>query len=190
MIDGKIHYSDFENYFDKNGNGYGMECWLNGDWRLSYYIPTIISLLFHYTALIIAINKFYQTRKYTRAYIYLIKRLIPWIIIYSVIKILPTIVRIWGLVSNPKNIPLWMVVLHHCSITGVGVANALVWYFSMRVDPSKEYQIQTLSLTEPIIMDDQINKNRINKNRINNEIDDFDDFDEIDTQQYYRQNSI
>lgn len=137
-------YANFHNYYDNNGDGYGSECWLVSDWRLMIYIPTIIGLLFHYLVLLFSILKYRQTKSFTNAYMYLIKRLIPWIICYSVIKIFPTIFRIWGLVGNVEDIPLWFVVIHHVCITGCGVANGTVWYFTRKVDPSKaQLQLQS-----------------------------------------------
>ena len=154
FIDGKNNYSYFHNYYDlKNNIGYGYECWLIGDWRLTFYIPALISLLFHYTVLIFAIKKYKQTKYFTKAYLYLIERLIPWIIVYSIVRIIPMTVRMWDVVGNAKLIPLWLVVSHHICISGVGVANALVWYFSRRVDPirreeSKQSNLISNSLRE------------------------------------------
>lgn len=140
FISGKNEYSVFHNYYDNNGKGYGQECWLVGLWQLVYYCASFVSLLLHCTALIIACLKYKQTKSFTKAYYYLIKRLLPWIICYSIIRLVPFIERLWDWFGNNNDrIPLWFVVIHHCTISSYGLANAFVWYFTRRVDPGREY---------------------------------------------------
>ena len=63
-------YSQFSNYYDTEGVAYGDQCWLIGDSRLTYYIPSMISVSFHFVVLIMAICRYNKTRQFTKAYWY------------------------------------------------------------------------------------------------------------------------
>ena len=56
-----------------------------------------------------------------------IGQLIPWVIVYSIMRIIPGIARLWTLV-NPYNIPLWFALLHNYALASLGIADLLVWY--------------------------------------------------------------
>ena len=127
------HYIMFDNFYDAQGNGYGNECWLKDSWELAYYILLLISQLFHLCALIVACIKYKQTHLFTNAYLYLIQRLSPWIIVYTLIRVIPTVVRFWTVHASVKTIPLWLMVLHHCCLGSLGIANAVVWKWNRRV---------------------------------------------------------
>lgn len=128
------HYEIYYNYYDKNGIGYGKECWIKDNFSLILFGIVIFSLIFHFTVLIFALIKYYQTRLFTQAYWYLINRLIPWVVVYSIIRIIPTVCKVWE-VMQPKTVPLWLVIGHNCGVASLGIANALVWYFNRRVNP-------------------------------------------------------
>lgn len=69
------------------------------------------------------------------AYGYMVRQLLPWIVVYTLIRVLPTIDRIWGQVSDDL-VPLWLVLGHHYTIASLGIANALVWHSNRKVDNS------------------------------------------------------
>lgn len=133
LIDPNSSYSHFANYYDKKNNGYGSECWLYGYWQLIAYSLILLSLLFHYIMLIIIVVKYCQTKEISTAYKFLIKRIFPWIATYSIIRVIPTICRVWSILIDVKTIPLWLVISHHDLLTAAGIGNAIAWYFSRKV---------------------------------------------------------
>lgn len=146
----KYPYRMYYNYYDNNGNQYNEQCWLVGDWVLLWYVPNLIALLLHYIVLIIVIIKYCQTRSYTNAYIYLIKRLLPWIIVYSVIRIIPTMFGMLALLKNQKTVPLWLVMAHHYSLASVGILNAIAWFLTTRVTPNNNKKQRMLTQAEMV----------------------------------------
>lgn len=120
------HYGQFYN-FKYEKEYYSPECWIIGEYQLLLWVLVLISLIFHYITLITACIKYKKTRAFTKAYLYLIRRLSAWVFVYTVVRIFPTIERVWVLVDQ-KNVPLWLVLVHHWFISSLGIANAAVWY--------------------------------------------------------------
>ena len=131
-------YKEVRNYYDaKNEEYYGAECWVTGYWEWIQYVIIILSLLFHYLVLILAFEKYNQTKAYTNAFIFLVDRLVVWVVVFSIIRIFPTLDRIWSVIDD-KTVPLWVVVSHHCCLGAIGIANGIVWYLNRKTDPYKQ----------------------------------------------------
>ena len=129
-------YDDYNTYYDpKTGKGYGYECWIVGYFEWIEYGLVIVSLMFHYIVLILAWFKYNETKSYTNAYIYLVNRLIAWVVVFSFIRLFPTIEIVWNVISV-KTVPFWLVMLHHICTASVGIANAIVWYSNRRTNPN------------------------------------------------------
>lgn len=141
-------YGEFYNYvvYDKEKNknsnhgnyipdylwGYDAQCWLKGDLRLMYYGVGVMVTLCYLFLLFITLRRYNETKSYTKAYGYFVVRLLPWIVVYSMIRIFPTISRLWTAIARIENsTPLWLVVAHNVSLTSFGIANFVVWYVNV-----------------------------------------------------------
>ena len=124
------------------------ECWINkNDYQLIVFIPMIISVLFHYIVLIIACFKYAKTKSFTNAYVILMKRLIVWIIVFSILRIIPTFVRFLVIFNLDDDIPFILIVLHHYCIGLWGFGNGIVWFINKNCTNTtkyKEYYSQSL----------------------------------------------
>ena len=167
-------YISLFNYYNSDRIGFSQECWMDGFWQLLFLIPVIISLLLHYIILILAFIKFSQTRWFTRAYWYLIKRLIPWVALHSVIRILPAAARAWRILYNKYTVPLWLVIAHHIAIVSMGIANLGIWYLNRKIKrtsnviDSQQIASQNHNHYNQTIFGISKNNSNKNKNRYNN----------------------
>ena len=144
------HYTVISNYYQKSNNshkknddnsnndsnrhGYGHECWIEGSFELIDYSFVMVSLLFHFIVLFVTICKYCQTKTFTNAYSYLILRLLPWVVVYTIVRVIPTLDRVWDQIGSEYSVPLWLVVGHDSTIASLGIANAIVWCFNRSID--------------------------------------------------------
>ena len=88
---------------------------------------------------------------------------------YSIIRIIPITVRIWDIIGDVRDIPLWLIVLHHICCSGVGVANAIVWYFGRKVDvDAQESMSSSNMLSRPLKPKNNDNNGNGNGNKNRN----------------------
>ena len=119
--------------FTNNQQFSEWECWINKkDYQLIIFIPIIISVFFHYIVLIIACFKYVKTKSYTTAYVILIKRLIVWIIVFSIIRIIPAIVRFMSIFNLDDDEPFILIALHHYCVGLWGFGNGFVWFYNTK----------------------------------------------------------
>ena len=133
---GSNHYGIRYNYI-KNGYNYGAECWFKTN-SLFEIIPIAtftIDIILHLFALILCIYKYCQTKWYTTAYVYLIKRLLSWVVVFLIVSIVPIMNRLLPLIFDDSNdnAPLWLVLALYYSEASVGIATGIVWYLSIVV---------------------------------------------------------
>lgn len=149
----KNHYQTFNNYQNKTNTVFDCECWIK-DSILQFvllFVPIIISLCLHYLTLIILCVKWKQAWKYAFKFKILIQKLIPWVIIFSLLLMFPIIYRVWTFINSFENnsraknykIPLFFVFLHHWSRASVGIGNGIVWYYNRRSDKSLTIQLNS-----------------------------------------------
>ena len=131
------HYTILYNY-EQDGETYGSECWVSGYFQMIFYSIVMISVLFDITVLMMAVCKYYKTKRYTNAYLYLTRRLLMWVIIFLIIRIFPFFDRLLALVLTNYNTPLWLVLLHNYSLASVGIANGIVWYLTRKITPDSQ----------------------------------------------------
>lgn len=131
-------YGIIYNYTDNTGDTYGTECWLLGYWQLMAYGPLLLSLLVDIIVLLFAVCKYCQTKKFTNAYLSLIARLSIWVIIFAITRVVPFMDRVLILISNKNyRAPIWLVLLHHCTLASFGIGNAIAWYCNRKIKPKK-----------------------------------------------------
>lgn len=128
------HYTILYN-FKYHSTNYGTECWVESYFQMIFYGTLMISVCFDICVLITAVWKYYQTKWYTNAYLYLIKRLLAWVFIFLLIRIFPFLDRLLALIVDNYHTPLWLVLLHNYSLASVGIANGMVWYFNRKIKP-------------------------------------------------------
>ena len=85
----------------------------------------IISLLFHYIVLFIAFIKWRKTKSFTIAFKILFKRLLAFAIVFTIVRLPSTIVRIYAIFGDPSII--W-IMAHHIGLASVGLGNGIVWF--------------------------------------------------------------
>eukprot|EP01084_Bolivina_argentea_P261084 441080_1 len=108
-----------------NNNSADKQCWLRKkQWQLIFVFAILLSLIFHYIVLGIFCCK--SKNAMSSQYGSIIKRLMRFVIVYTILRALPAIERIWEVVSDSSP-PLWLVMSHHICIASVGIANAVVW---------------------------------------------------------------
>ena len=133
--DNDNHYAVIYNY-TKNGYNYGGECWLkSASFQLISYGPFMLSVVLDVIVLLIAVCKYYQTKWFTKAYLYLIKRLSTWVIVFVIIRVLPFADRLLSwIVSDDHDFqtPLWLVLMHNYALASMGLANGLVWFANQK----------------------------------------------------------
>mmetsp|Transcript_70996 Transcript_70996/g.87100 ORF Transcript_70996/g.87100 Transcript_70996/m.87100 type:complete len:362 (-) Transcript_70996:33-1118(-) len=115
------------------------ECWIyKKGYQLIVLIPIIVSVLFNYIVLIIAYIRYVKTKSYTFAYKLLIKRLIVWIVVFSILRSIPTFVRLMGIFHLTDDIPFILIAAHHYCFALWGFGNGLVWWINRNcVDTSR-----------------------------------------------------
>eukprot|EP01084_Bolivina_argentea_P290699 499404_1 len=124
------------------------ECWLvRQRWQLVFVTAIILSLLFHYIVLGIMCfkchkiqsNHSFQLFKYTS----IIKRLIRFVSVYTIIRVLPIIARICQFFTNSSP-PLWLIMSHHICIASIGMANGIVWLINDRDETHQKSQLKQM----------------------------------------------
>ena len=99
-----------------------------------YYSITFCVVLFHLLVIIMSIIKYYQTKSYTVAYLHLIKRLLPWIIVYALVRMFPTYLRVHEAITGDNQQSWIALASYYCFLSG-GIANGIIWYFTkMRIN--------------------------------------------------------
>lgn len=162
----KLYYGIIYNYTDANHHykKYGAQCWVEGWFQLIPYIIWVASIVFNIIVLLLAICKYIQTKKYTDVYIHFVKRLITWVVLFTLLAVFPFIDRLLGIISKKKDkiytAPLWIVLAHNYSLACVGIANGIVWYFNGKFKPiaNRENRIRKSNYKHWISKD----KNNIN----------------------------
>lgn len=133
-------------YINYNKSGIiDKECWLIiKDWQLVFAIVVFLSLIFHYIVLAIMCIKCHQNLSISHQYeqyIIIIRRLMRFVIVYTLIRFLPAMERIWGVSSNTSP-PFWLVLSHHICIASVGICNGIVWTINQRDNKPHKHQNQ------------------------------------------------
>ena len=127
----------------ENDNSFDKECWIKSErWQLILISTVLLSLLVHYLVLSMLCCKY---RKQMRAsngrcslsYESAIDRLSRFVFVYTVIRILPAIERIWECFTTGPP-PFWLICGHHWSVASIGIANALAWHIN-QVDPRTQW---------------------------------------------------
>lgn len=134
-----------------NNNTFDKECWIKSEeWQLISICSILLSLLFHYIILILLCCKYkkYRNNKlnhlskdaiysYQQQYKSVISRLSRFVFVYTFIRILPSIERIWECFTiGPP--PFWLIVGHHISISTIGIANFIAWNIN-QMDPNTNW---------------------------------------------------
>eukprot|EP01084_Bolivina_argentea_P069940 127205_1 len=115
-----------------NNNLNDKECWLVvKKWQLGFVSAIFISLLFHYIVLGILCFKSHQNNGNSVQYLSIIQRLMRFVIVYTLIRVLPAINRLWGAFANSSP-PLWLILSHHICVASVGITNGIVWCMNER----------------------------------------------------------
>lgn len=116
------------NIKNKYRNVSEQECWVKDKiYALLLYGPVIIALIFHYIVLFTAFIKWKHTKSFNNAYKLLFKRLLSFAVVFTIIRLPPTIVRIYAIFNEP---PFTLIILHHIGVAAVGFGNGIVWYFN------------------------------------------------------------
>ena len=141
-------YRVFSNY-KQDGYSYNNECWVDSYMMFIYNGLAIIAILFDIIVLFMTIIIHNKSKKYTNAYIVLVKRLLIWLVSFILARFVPFLFRLFEIIHyvsfsrpsdyNRYNAPLWLAVAHNYCLASFGIANACAWFFMRKV------QTQTLN---------------------------------------------
>ena len=125
---------DSQNGYSENDLDGDKDCWLKGHSQYIFIVAITASLLLHYFVLLAAFMHFRRS-KYRKSQIIIIK-LCKFVIVYTVIRFFPLIERIHQIFD--ENVPFWLILLQHVSISALGLSNALVWFWNQKNDKSDQ----------------------------------------------------
>ena len=153
-----------------NINSNDKECWLTEEgWQLGFVIAIILSMIFHWIVLFMMFFKCHQHLAISHQYISIIKKLSRFVIVYTCIRLLPAMERIWECTTN-KSPPYWLILSHHICIASVGIANGIVYMINQRDDTKQKQKNNKQRLNNPLLQ-----QQPIKENNHNTEQDDDDD---------------
>eukprot|EP01084_Bolivina_argentea_P069941 127210_1 len=134
-----------------NNNLNDKECWLTKEpLQLVFVIAILLSLIFHYIVLGTMCFKWYKNISTSQQYMSIIKRLMRFVIVYTIVRFLPAMDRIWECTTT-KSPPLWLVLSHHICISSVGIANAIAWKINQQdKDVSSFKRVTRKPLLKPL----------------------------------------
>ena len=118
---------------------YDPVCWTCPTIQTCFFALISFLIIVYLIVLVAALIKHLQTRRFTVAYWYFVIRLLPWILIYVIVAMIPCLIEIWRLAmteSTQNNVG--MLVIIQVDLSCIGIANALAWYV-----PYKLYIIHT-----------------------------------------------
>eukprot|EP01084_Bolivina_argentea_P061905 113167_1 len=114
-----------------SNNGYHIndihtdkDCWVIGYSQYIFISVVSISLIFHYSVLIIACTQ-WRTLYYPKTKRFM-NQLSKFVFAYTIIRFFPLVERIYEIFQSDT--PYWMVLLQHLSVAALGMGNALVWF--------------------------------------------------------------
>ena len=137
----------------ENNNSFDKECWIESEpWQLMSICIILLSLFFHYIILILLCCKYRKFKNnndyddndpysYNMQYKSVISRLGRFVFVYTILRILPSIERIYECFT-PNSPPFWLIVGHHVSIAMIGIANFIAWNINQK-DPITNYNSKT-----------------------------------------------
>ena len=131
-------YGRYENNIKYND----IECWItNEKWQYMYVIAICLSILFHYTVIVIAICKWkhYSQAGFDQHFKFVVIKLLRFIVIYTLIRVFPVMNRIWEFASVEAP-PFASICAHHIAISLLGFSNAVIWRINQKQVPyNKSY---------------------------------------------------
>ena len=134
-------YHEFGRY-ENNIKYHDVECWIKSEqWQYMYVGFICLSLVFHYTVIVIAISKWkhYSQSGFDQHFKFVVIKLLRFIVIYTIIRFFPVMNRIWEFPS-PEPPPFALICAHHIGISLLGFSNAVIWRINQKQIPyNKSY---------------------------------------------------
>ena len=129
------HDGDGYAVLDFNGKIYG-QCWVDRYYQLMSYGITFISVVFDVLCVILAFGKYNETKRYTSAYLLLIKRLLAWVVVFFCVRIIPLVVRLREIFDFQDILKtgLSLELLQNYMAVSTGIANGIVWCYIQRLN--------------------------------------------------------
>merc|ERR1712129_21956 len=113
----------------ENNNSFDKECWLESEpWQLWTISTVLLSLIFHHIILSMLCCKYYNSLHMVQ-YKAIINRLSRFVLVYTFIRVLPTMERIWECFSTGPP-PFWLIVGHHGCVASIGICNFIAWHIN------------------------------------------------------------
>ena len=125
--------------YQNNINIQDYECWIKSKYlQMIWVIFNILALFAHFITLLLALYKWRKSIiAFSHHYKQIVLQIIRFVMVYTLIRLLPTIDRIVELHRKTNSEPFWLIFGHHICLAITGIGNGFVWIINKRYDAVK-----------------------------------------------------